>query len=426
MKKTVLKVCAAVMIASAFVGCSKKNGTNNSAGGEKVKLELYYYKQENDEGLKNIVKKFESENPNISIDMLIIPNDADAQMSARAEQGDLPDILQMQSYSRVTEYASKGYLKDLSKEDCMKNVLPSSLPAGSYNGKQYALPMDYAGIGIIYNKEIFKSVGIDAPETFEDLADVCDALKEAGYVPFAGLLKENWSVGHFITLVHTALLSEKGIEPASFIDSMNKGKASYGDIDTDKLFKIMDFYKNNMNKNASEMGGNEQQQSFAKGEAAMMVQGLWSYIDAKKFNANLDAGFVPFPVFEDASKNKFYADVDSTFGISSQASPEKQAAAVKFLNWLSSDEGKNLWVSEYKLTHSFRDGEFSSLGTPYADLMNSVAEKGSYCWAFSQYPSEVFEDACKNGAQKYMMNKANSSDVIKGIDERWALVAGNK
>lgn len=426
MKKTVLKVCAAVMIASAFVGCSKKNGTNNSASGEKVKLELYYYKQENDEGLKNIVKKFESENPNISIDMLIIPNDADAQMSARAEQGDLPDILQMQSYSRVTEYASKGYLKDLSKEDCMKNVLPSSLPAGSYNGKQYALPMDYAGIGIIYNKEIFKSVGIDAPETFEDLADVCDALKEAGYVPFAGLLKENWSVGHFITLVHTALLSEKGIEPASFIDSMNKGKASYGDIDTDKLFKIMDFYKNNMNKNSSEMGGNEQQQSFAKGEAAMMVQGLWSYIDAKKFNANLDAGFVPFPVFEDASKNKFYADVDSTFGISSQSSPEKQAAAVKFLNWLSSDEGKALWVSEYKLTHSFRDGEFSSLGTPYADLMNSVAEKGSYCWAFSQYPSEVFEDACKNGAQKYMMNKANSSDVIKGIDERWALVAGNK
>lgn len=426
MKKTVLKVCAAVMIASAFVGCSKKNGTNNSASGEKVKLELYYYKQENDEGLKNIVKKFESENPNISIDMLIIPNDADAQMSARAEQGDLPDILQMQSYSRVTEYASKGYLKDLSKEDCMKNVLPSSLPAGSYNGKQYALPMDYAGIGIIYNKEIFKSVGIEAPETFEDLVDVCDALKEAGYVPFAGLLKENWSVGHFITLVHTALLSEKGIEPAAFIDSMNKGNASYGDVDTDKLFKIMDFYKNNMNKNASEMGGNEQQQSFAKGESAMMVQGLWSYIDAKKFNANLDAGFVPFPVFEDASKNKFYADVDSTFGISSQSSPEKQAAAVKFLNWLSAEEGKNLWVSEYKLTHSFRDGEFSSLGTPYADLMNSVAEKGSYCWAFSQYPSEVFEDACKNGAQKYMMNKANSSDVIKGIDERWELVAGNK
>lgn len=427
MKKTVLKVCAGLMILSAFVGCSKKDGAKKSSdGNEKISLELYYYKQENDAGLKNLVKKFESENPNISIDMLIVPNDADAQMSARAEQGDLPDILQMQSYSRVTEYASKGYLRDLSKEDCMKNVIPSSLASGSYNGKQYALPMDYAGIGIIYNKDIFSKVKIEAPKTYEDLVDVCDALKEAEYVPFAGLLKENWSVGHFITLVHTALLAEKNIEPAKFIADMNAGKASYGDVDTDKLFKIIDFYKNNMNNNASEMGGNEQQQSFAKGEAAMMVQGLWSYIDAKKFNADLNAGFIPFPVYSDESKNKFYADVDSTFGISSQSSLEKQEAAVRFLNWLSSEEGKTMWVNEYKLTHSFKGGEFSSLGAPYADLMASVAEKGSYVWAFSQYPSEVFEDACKNGAQKYMMNAENKDAVIKNIDARWASVVNKK
>ncbi len=418
MKKTLIKICAGMMVLSAFMGCSKKSA--------KVNLELYYYKQENDDGLKNIVKQYERENPGVSISMLIVPNDADAQMSARAEQGDLPDILQMQSYSRVTEYASKGYLKDLSNEECMSNVLESALPSCTYNEKQYALPMDYAGIGIIYNKDIFAEVGVEAPETYEDLVDVCASLKSAGYVPFAGLLKENWSVGHFITMIHTALLADKGIEPAKFIADMNAGKASYGDVDTGKLFKILDFYKNNMNSNASEMGGNEQQQSFAKGEAAMMVQGLWSYIDALKFNKDLNAGFIPFPVFDEPAKNKFYADVDSTFGVSSQSSPEEQAEAVKFLNWLSSKEGKTMWVNEYKLTHSFKGGDFASLGTPYADLMNSVAEKGAYVWAFSQYPSEVFEDACKNGAQKYMMNKENSKKVIQDIDAQWAQVVNNK
>ncbi len=418
MKKTLIKICAGMMVLSAFMGCSKKSA--------KVNLELYYYKQENDDGLKNIVKQYERENPGVSISMLIVPNDADAQMSARAEQGDLPDILQMQSYSRVTEYASKGYLKDLSNEECMSNVLASALPSCTYNEKQYALPMDYAGIGIIYNKDIFAEVGVEAPETYEDLVDVCASLKSAGYVPFAGLLKENWSVGHFITMIHTALLADKGIEPAKFIADMNAGKASYGDVDTGKLFKILDFYKNNMNSNASEMGGNEQQQSFAKGEAAMMVQGLWSYIDALKFNKDLNAGFIPFPVFDESAKNKFYADVDSTFGVSSQSSPEEQAEAVKFLNWLSSKEGKTMWVNEYKLTHSFKGGDFASLGTPYADLMNSVAEKGAYVWAFSQYPSEVFEDACKNGAQKYMMNKENSKKVIQDIDAQWAQVVNNK
>ncbi len=418
MKKLMTSVAAVALVAAAFTGCQKKNAGSDASG--KIKLEMYYYKQENQEGLKNIIKAFEKANPNVSITPLIIPNDADATMSARAAQGDLPAILQMQSYSRVQEYASKGYLVDLTEKECMSNVLPSSLPAVSYNSRVYAMPMDYAGIGIIYNKDIFKKCGLSAPETYRDLERACRTLTENGYVPFSALLKENWSVGHFITMIHTALLDEKGLTAESFVSSMNEGKASYGDVDVAKLFSILDFYKANMNSNAAEMDGGAQQQSFAKGESAMMVQGLWAYVDALKLNPNLNAGFIPFPVYNDASKNRLYADVDSTFGISSQASPDAQAAAIKFLDFLASAKGSKLWVSEYKLTNSFKGGDFSSLGAPYADLMNSVAARGSYPWAFSQYPSAVFEDACKNGAQQYMMQKKSAADVIKSIDGQWA------
>lgn len=426
MKKIMISLAAAALACAAFTGCQKKGAGEGDAArsaGGKIELEMYYYKQENQEGLMRIVKAFQKENPDISIKMLIIPNDADASMSARAAQNDLPDILQMQSYARVEEYASKGYLVDLSKEPALQAALPSSLPSVTWEGRQYAVPMDYAGIGIIYNKDIFQKLGLEAPATYRDLEKVCRVLKENGVVPFAALLKENWSVGHFITMIHTALLAEKNIAPADFIASMNAGKSSYGAVDTAKLFSILDFYRANMNSNAGEMGGGEQQQSFAKGESAMMVQGLWAYVDALKLNPNLNAGFIPFPVYNDAKMNKLYADVDSTFGVSSQSSKEKQDAAIKFLNWLSSDEGKALWVSEYKLTHSFQGGDFASLGTPYADLMNSVAEKGAYPWAFSQYPTKVFEDACKNGAQQYMMQVKSADDVIKAIDEQWAASA---
>ena len=51
------------------------------------KLELYYYKQENQEGLKKLVDAFVRENPGISMELLIIPNDADATMAARAASG---------------------------------------------------------------------------------------------------------------------------------------------------------------------------------------------------------------------------------------------------------------------------------------------------------------------------------------------------
>lgn len=417
MQRGISVAAAVALLVIAVTGCQKKEAAAPVA--ETIKLELYYYKQENQEGLKNIVKAFEAANPGITIDMIIIPNDSDAAMSARAAQNDLPDIMQMQSYARVQEYASQGYLVDLTDTEALGRVISSSLPAVTWNGRQYALPMDFAGIGIVYNKKIFSDLNLQPPETYRDLEQVCATLKKNGIVPFAALLKENWSAGHFITLVHTALLKEKNSSPADFIKKMNSGDASYGDVDTKRLFSILDFYRKNMNDNAEEMGGSEQQQSFANGEAAMMVQGLWSYVDARNLNPNLDAGFIPFPVYNDASLNVMYADIDSTFGISSQSSKEQQDASIQFINWLSSYEGQRLWVQEYKLTHSFIGGQFSALGVPYDDLMNSVAKKGSYPWAFSQYPSEVFEDACKNGAQQYMMHRLSAHDVIERIDAQW-------
>ena len=77
-------------------------------------------------------------------------------------------------------------------------------------------------------------------------------------------------------------------------------------------------------------------------------------------------------------------------------------------------------MSEYKLIPPFKGVDVSEFGGPYVDLMSSVEAKGSMPWAFSQYPSDVFEDACKNGAQQYMMQKTSASSVIDGIDNQWA------
>jgi len=383
------------------------------------KLELYYYKQENQDGLKKLVEAFTGDNPGIQISLLIIPNDADATMAARAASGSLSEILQMQSYSRVFEYAQKGYVLDLSKEPVMSKVLDAAKPAVTWNGKQWALPCDFAGIGIIYNKAIFKQYNLQPPTTYRELERVVKTLKDSGVTPFAGLLKENWSIGHFITLVHTSLLAEKKITVPRFVSDMDAGKTSYGVVDTKKLFSIIDFYRANMDSNAEEMSWNEQQAAFAGGKSAMMVQGLWSYGAAIGTNPSLDCGFIPFPVFNDASMNKFYADVDSTFGLSSQASADKQAAGKKFLAWLATPKAIKIWTTDYKLTSDFKGADLSALQAPFGQLMSSVAKNGAYPWAFSMYPTAAFEDGAKNGAQGYVFKKKSADDVIADIDRIW-------
>jgi raffinose/stachyose/melibiose transport system substrate-binding protein len=404
MKRVLAFLALAVLLASALPA---------------QKLELYYYKQENQEGLKKLVDAFVRDNPGISIDLLIIPNDADATMAARAASGKLSDILQMQSYSRVFEYAQKGYVLDLSKEPVLAKVIDSAKPAVTWRGRQWALPMDFAGIGIIYNKSIFAEMGLRAPATYRELERVAKTLQDNSETPFAGLLKENWSIGHFITLVHTNLLAEKKIPVAKFIADMDAGKTSYGVVDTKKLFSIIDFYRANMDENAEEMGWNEQQATFADNQAAMMVQGLWSYVAAIGTNPDLDCGFVPFPVFNDPKMVKFYADVDSCFGISAQSSPDKQAAAKKFLAWLSTPKAEKIWTTDYKLTLSFKGADLSALKPPFVQLMSTVGKNGAYPWAFSMYPTAVFEDAVKNGAQAYVFKKKTAEQVIADIDRQW-------
>ena len=383
-------------------------------------LEMYYYKQENQEGLKKLVAAYTAKT-GVKISLLIVPNDADATMSARAAQGKLPDILQMQSYARVQEYASKGYVLDLSKQPVLSKVIDSSKPSVTYNGKQYALPMDYAGIGIIYNKDIFAKYKLKAPTTARELARVCKVLKDNGVTPFAGLLNENWSAGHFITLVHTSLLvGEKKIPVEQFVADMNAGKTSYGVVDKAKLFATLDFYRDNMDPKASEWGWNEQQAAFAQGKAAMMVQGLWSYGAAIGTNPKLNCGFIPYPVFDNPKLNKMYADIDSCFGVSAQSPKEKQAAALAFLEWLATPEAQKIWIEDYKLVPAFKGANLSSMKQPFQDLLSSVSANGAYPWAFSSYPTTAFEDGCKNGAQQYMFKKITADQVIASIDATWA------
>jgi raffinose/stachyose/melibiose transport system substrate-binding protein len=393
---------------------------------ESVKLNLFFYKQEIKDALGEMAAAFSKSHPGITLELEMVPNDSLTVLKTRFASGNSPDIVQLQSYSQIFEFAKAGYLLDLTREPVIAKVIEDSKASVTYNGKVYALPMDFAGIGIIYNKKIFNKYGLKPPKTYSELKQVARTLKSKGITPFAGLLKANWSAGHFITLLHASLTAS----PTNTFDwmaKMNKGQGSWNDPirgKVDRLFSIMDFYKTNMDSNAVEMDWNEQQAAFAGETAAMMVQGLWSYGAAIGTNPSLDAGFTPFPASYRKQETKFFADVDSTFAISSTIGPEKTEAAKAFLNWLSGKEGIKMWTEKCKLTSTFKGADVSGMKQPFIDLMTHVNENGAYPWEFAMYPSSVFEDAAKNGAQEYFFGKKTAEQVVGYIDSSWRKAVG--
>jgi hypothetical protein len=78
-----------------------------------------------------------------------------------------------------------------------------------------------------------------------------------------------------------------------------------------------------------------------------------------------------------------------------------------------------IWTTDYKLTLSFKGADLSALKSPFVELMSTVGKNGAYPWAFSMYPTAVFEDAVKNGAQAYVFKKKAAEAVIADIDRQW-------
>ena len=60
-----------------------------------------------------------------------------------------------------------------------------------YRGMQCGLPVTQKGLGIIYNKEIFKHAGIESlPDTYEEWYEVCERLLDIGVIPWISGVEE--------------------------------------------------------------------------------------------------------------------------------------------------------------------------------------------------------------------------------------------
>ena len=77
---------------------------------------------------------------------------------------------------------------------------------------------------------------------------------------------------------------------------------------------------------------------FAKGQGAMMVAGTADFTGYREVNPEADLSFIAWPGPE-AGKNATTTGMELLYTVSGFASPEKQEAATKFVNWLATQGG---------------------------------------------------------------------------------------
>ncbi|MHC9044457.1 ABC transporter substrate-binding protein [Microbacterium saperdae] len=261
-------------------------------------------------------------------------------VSASFVRGNPPDIMLANYNYEIARFVQRCALTDLSETDAAATIRDDLQPLmdqyGSCAGRTSALPYSVMAASVIYNKEIFDAQGLEVPQTWDELIAVCDQLKDAGIDPFYGTFKDDWTVGQgwydytaggsvdVIDFFDALAQEGTGVGPDSEV-SFQKDFAE----PMDRMMQLADEYTN---PDAASRGYGDGNLAFAKGEAAMYLQGPWAFSEIAKTAPDLELGTFPLPMTDDPADLGVRVNMDLAAMIPEGS--RHQEAARDFLEYL--------------------------------------------------------------------------------------------
>ncbi|MBQ2923200.1 MAG: extracellular solute-binding protein [Tyzzerella sp.] len=127
--------------------------------------------------LRSVINSQFTSNYNIDVDLKLV--DTNSLIPAVATDNG-PDITMFLAPKTVMDYGYRGALLDLSQFDDYDTVLnnyhPESTVPFTYSGRSYALPDGYSFNLLFYRKDIIEELGIQIPETWDDVYEILPVL----------------------------------------------------------------------------------------------------------------------------------------------------------------------------------------------------------------------------------------------------------
>lgn len=352
MKRMLMFGLTLVMMASLLAACgggnNSQNAPSNQADGKqkKVSIALWTLSGSGWEWVVEAVEQFQSENPDIEVVHSAYAVDPlKENLKVAASSKTMPDIWFTWGGSLGSFYPENGLALDLSKIAEEHNYAEiynkAALDMSTFNGKLYGIPMRLNALSMWYTKEAYEATNLQPPATFAEFEEQLEILKNAGYIPLAFGSKGGW---------HTMRLAELLIEHyggPELHDQLLSLSASWDNEAVIQTFAKLKEYtdKEYFPKGYVSLDPEEAQNLMYQKKAAIINEGTWfdSSIITSGFDVN-DFGVFKFPTEQSPVRPSVFAEM---LQISADASPEKQAAAIKLGEYLTSVKVINQFVDVY-------------------------------------------------------------------------------
>ncbi|WP_306117953.1 MULTISPECIES: extracellular solute-binding protein [unclassified Roseitalea] len=326
-RKLILSALAAAVAAPAVIAATAPTFAQE--------ISFWSWRQEDREQYEEIIARFEAQNPGVEVAFEAFEASQYATILSTALAADnAPDSMMVRAYGAFEAVANGGYLMPLDEDKvpALADFPQSAVDAVTLrsDGVTYAVPFASQTMLVMYNKAIFDDLGIDEPQTWDDLIAAAETITEAGMFAFANGTATAWQNE---TLTFSLGASTMGQD---FIADMRAGEADFTDERFIEALEKVNEIKPYLPDGYQGLDYPSAQQLFVSGLAAMFAGGSFEIANFRSQNPDLEIGLFAAPGADEGDTPLVATFFDG--GYAGSATTEHEEAVLKWLNFLATQE----------------------------------------------------------------------------------------
>ncbi len=327
--RTIIVMMILVGLVLPVMAGGQQEGAQPSA--DAVEITLGSWRVDDVEQMSRLIAAFNEEHPDIRVNFdPTTPPDYNATLRLQLESGTAPDVFYARSYATGQDLFSEGYMLDMSDADFVAERYDEGAraPWQMEDGTQFAMPLVAVSHGVYYNQDLFDELGLEIPQTAVEFIEVAEQIKDAGYIPVANGLADEWDIAEVVWM---------NIAP-SFLGGREArleyeaGERPFNDDAMVSVFRAMESLEPYLPDGYQAISYNDSKALFLLGEAAMWFDGSWTISEFEASDPGFNwSVFAPPAPSADEQRITFHPDA----GVAINPDSDYIDEAMVFVEWLS-------------------------------------------------------------------------------------------
>lgn len=285
---------------------------------------------------EEIMDAYRAAHPEMEVEVVRVPFSQTVMQFITASQGgEAPDLIRVAD-SHLTQIGVVSVngvplLEDLRPHFTPRDLdrfIPATIEAVRMDNALLAVPVSQSTMSLLFNPRLFAAQGVDLPDddwTLDDLVSAAQAFEGSGVDGLAIPLRWTLWVMPFMT-AHGGDLFDGDGQPRFSADGMAEAL---------EFTRALEFDLALVNS-ANQIDAAKSK--FARGEAAMIIEGVWNLADYE--DAGIEVRQSLLPSHPQTGRRMRPLNTVIGWGVSSQSTNKPEAANLAL--WLSSDEAQKV------------------------------------------------------------------------------------